>query len=162
MRVYRRRVRTQLRTRGLSVPEIDDLAQEIFFGLHLSLKSSFPESVGALLYTITRRRVVDHLRTMGKEPYSLGLPSSASEPPKTPQDPGRALDGEAGRLWVLSQLTEEEKAILEAVDLDEMKVEDAAIALDIPLGTFKRHLGLARKKLAGLLQELQARGGEAA
>jgi RNA polymerase sigma-70 factor (ECF subfamily) len=164
LRAHRGRVWAQLARRGLQPAEIEDLVQEVFLGLHVSLKKrGFPDNITALLYLIARRKLGNHLRKKKQqEPFSIGLPSSGSEPPRTPPDPERAVDRQVVPERLLSQLSSEERAILEAVEVDELTYEEAALALEIPLGTFKRRLVHAREKLAQLARQYQTPEGKAA
>jgi RNA polymerase sigma-70 factor, ECF subfamily len=151
-----------LRRRGLQRAEMEDLVQVIFISLHgLIAAGSSPKPLAAWLYRSARSKAWTLRRAKQREPFSTGLPSSGSEPPLTP-GLDRAMDRHTVPERVLSQLSDEDRAIIEAVEVDELSYEEAAEALDIPLGTFKRRLPEARERLAVLALQYQGPGGRAA
>ncbi len=163
VREHARGVRRQLARGHLQRAEVDDLMQESFVSLYQSIVANGPpKRIRAWLWKATRRRLVNFLRDRQREPFSTGVPSSGSEPPRTPPDPGRAIDRETLPNLVRSQLSDEDWAIIEAIEVDELSYEEAAEALDIPFGTFKRHLTRARKRFAEVVQQYRGPGPKAA
>lgn len=153
IKTHRSTVWGMLRGRGLEREEAKDLSQEIFVALHLSIvDEGFPDSLTKWLRTTTHGKLLNHLRGKKREPVSVGLPSSGSEPPRTPRDLDAALDGATLRALVFPLLSSEHREVLEAVRAD-LSYEEAAGALDIPLGTFKRRLIEARRQVVLLAQQ---------
>ncbi len=162
IRDHQERVQAQLRRGGLQDADVLEVAQEVFIALFKFLvKRGSPDSTAAWIYLKTRCKLRNFLRDRRREPPSTCLPSSGSEPPRTPPDPEGAINRQVVPERVLSQLSCEDQAILQAIEVDELSYEEAALALGIPLGSFKRRLGETRRRLRALAKPYRP-GGEAA
>ncbi len=155
VRAHRRQVWAQLRERRIGRANVEDLFQEVFLSLHAAiLEEGFPDSVAGWLRKVTEGKLLNYLRGKKREPFSLGLPSSGSEPPRTPPDLERAMDRQDLPQRALQLLSEEHRAVVEKVILEELTYDEAAEALDIPLGTLKKRLIHAKRRLVELAEQL--------
>jgi RNA polymerase sigma-70 factor (ECF subfamily) len=145
----------KLRGRALQRAEALDLVQDIFLELHTSMRDEgFPDSIPRMVQGVTQGKLLNHLRSKKREPYSVGLPSSGSEPPRSPVDVDRAIDAGALRAWVLPQLSSEHREALEAVIVHGLSYEEAAEVLGLTFGSFKRRIVEARRRIAELAAQL--------
>ena len=122
-------------------PDIVDTAlQDTFVSAWRSAGSYRAElgEVGAWLWSIAVRRLVDQLRRRRPATPMAELPEPEPLPP--PGTPAHAL---------LSQLPAELHSVVRAVYLDGLTTAEAAVLLGIPQGTVKSRLSRARP----LLQE---------
>jgi RNA polymerase sigma-70 factor, ECF subfamily len=139
-----------------SVPEADvsDAAQQTFVALHRKLVSDgFMEDRAKLVIKLAYGVVRNHRRAKRREPFSVGLPTSSSEPPRTPADLGGRLDGKKAVAWLLPQIPEEQREVLE-LSLADLSPAEIAAALDIPLGTAKSRLTTAKRRLRELAEAM--------
>jgi RNA polymerase sigma-70 factor (ECF subfamily) len=144
-------VRGRIRRWALTDAAAEDLFQESFLALWEDLLAhGFPDRLEARLRTITVRKLCHHLRDAKRSPETLGVPSSGSAPPATPPDLNRALDYAAVVREILPRLSRKHRAVLEAAIGDELTHQEAAIALDLPLGTVKSELMAAKRAFAAL------------
>jgi RNA polymerase sigma factor (sigma-70 family) len=136
--------------RSLHEAEVTDAAQRTFIALHRKLvNDGFIERRATLVIKLALGVVRNVRRGKRREPYSLGMPTSSSEPPRTPPDLGRRIDAEKAKAWLLSQLTEEQREVLE-LSLAGLSPDEIADALDLPLGTAKWRLTAARRRFKEL------------
>jgi RNA polymerase sigma-70 factor (ECF subfamily) len=103
----------------------------------------------AWLFTILHNLHVNEVRRLKSRPDLLALDDAALEVPIAANvDGGLALrDLDAA----LQQLPEEQRAVLLLVGLEEMRYEEVARTLDIPVGTVMSRLSRARERLRALL-----------
>lgn len=152
---HRKQVFALLHKKGLSVAAAEDAYQEIFTGLFTFLcANGFPESPAALLYTIADRKSCDQIRPEAGAPVTVGLPSSGSEPPRTPQSIEGALDRKRVAREIFARLSADQQRVLHLVDVRGLTYEQAAEALKLPVATFKSRLFTARARFAELAAEL--------
>jgi RNA polymerase sigma-70 factor (ECF subfamily) len=145
-----------LRRRGLDGPEADDLLQEVFLALHNNiLEHGFSTNIPKWLHTVTERKAIDHVRAQNRAPFSIGLPSSGSEKPRSSQlDAERALHFQEIARRIFSQLSPEHQEVIDAVVLRGLTHTDAAAMLGIPEGTVKSRLIAAKRALLALAEPL--------
>jgi RNA polymerase sigma-70 factor (ECF subfamily) len=93
-------------------------------------------AVGAWLWTIAVRRLVDQLRRRAPPTPVDDVPDTVELPP-----PGTPADE------LLAGLAPELQGVVEAVYLDGLTVNEAALLLGIPAGTVKSRLSRARTEL---------------
>ncbi len=97
--------------------------------------------VGAWLWTIAVRRLVDQLRRRTPATPVDVVPESGELPP--PGTPVHEL---------LAGLAPDLQGVVEAVYLDGLTVNEASVLLGIPAGTVKSRLSRARTDLKGVLR----------
>lgn len=145
----------QLRRRGLEGPAAEDLLQEVFFLLHSEiLETGFPIDVPWRLHRITEGKLLNHLRARKRDILSLGLPSSGSEPVRTPPEAERALDLRELSRQLLPMLSDEHREVVEMVILNGVPHAEAAAALGIAPGTLKSRLMAAKDRLLEAAEKL--------
>jgi len=148
-------VRRHLLRRGLDQADAEDVAQEVFLKLHGKiLEGGFPDNVSGMLYRITTGKFLNHVRNEKLDPVSVGLPSSGSEPPKTPADLDRVMDHRRVAPQMLSLLTDDQREVVVLVLIDRLSHSEAADALGIALGTVKSRLMSAKRRMLDLIEQI--------
>ncbi len=141
---------------GVSEADVDDVAQEVFLGVHRNLASFEGRcAMRTWIYGICHRRVIDYRRRAMTRPEVL-----TDEPPEqgseAPQDDG--LDLERARLHlnqVLDGLDSEKRAVFVLFEIEGMPMEEVAEVVGCPLQTAYSRLYAARKKVEALAQRLR-------
>ena len=150
--------------RGIRGAALDDLVQEVFAAFFRAVcASGFPSDLRAELDGIAAGKASNHLRGAGRDPVTVGLPSSGSEKPRSGPDLLRALDVDEFRRRLLPALTAEQLAVVDAVLYRGLSHEEAALELGIPRTTVTSRLMAARRvmvEMAELFFSPSQRGGE--
>ena len=144
-----------LRLLGVRQDDVEDTAQEVFLrafrGLH-GFKKGRP--FGAWIYRITVNAAMDH---RGRERARLQDHDEVSSE-RLSELPGVVpeLDMEAARLRgrllaALAALTDRERAVFVLKEIEGLDNGEIAVALRVSRITVRRHLGLARDRLRGIL-----------
>jgi RNA polymerase sigma-70 factor (ECF subfamily) len=133
--------------------QVEDLAQEVFLKIHRGL----PYFRGEARLTTWIFRIV--LNLLSQEGQKRRTSREVALDPEVPAHQLRAVDRSAGDLELRDRL---EKAmtllppnyrlLIAGHYLQDVKYEDLAEALDIPVGTVKTHLHRAKKQLRALLE----------
>ena len=145
----------RLRKRGLESHEAEDLLQEVFLTLHNQiLETGFVDSIPAMLHTLTDRKILNHVRAQKRAPFSIGLPSSRSEKPRSQLDVERALHLQEVARRIFPQLSPEHREVIDKVVLQGLTHTDAAARLGIAEGTLKSRLIAAKRALLALAEPL--------
>jgi RNA polymerase sigma-70 factor (ECF subfamily) len=133
--------------------DCEDLLQEVFLAVWRRSSLYRPERGEPLtwLFAILRNKVIDHRRRASARPRYEELDTERTEPPAPDADPG-------DRRLVLEQalvaLRPDERRALEMTYFAGLTYEEAATALEVPLGTLKSRIS------AGLRRLRDALGGE--
>ena len=144
-----------LRKRGLDSHEAEDLLQEVFLALHDHiLENGFVAHLPGMLHALTQGKVLNHVRAQKRSPFSIGLPSSGSEKPRSQLDVERALHFQQVARRIFSQLSPEHQEVLDKVVLKGLTHTDAAAVLGIPEGTLKSRLIAAKRALLAAAEPL--------
>jgi RNA polymerase sigma-70 factor (ECF subfamily) len=136
--------------------DAEDVTQEVFIDLWKSA-ARFDERCGSevtFVTTITRRRLIDRQRRIGRRPVSQPLPEVVPE--RSDASPFADIDSRddvvRARLALQSLRPDEREVILLAVDQG-LTHEQIAVRTGLPVGTVKTHIrrGLlkVREELAG-------------
>jgi RNA polymerase sigma-70 factor (ECF subfamily) len=148
-------VRNLLRKRGLDSHEEDDLFQEVFVTLHNDLlEHGFADSLPAKLKALTWGKILNYERAQKRAPFSIGLPSSGSEKPRSQLDVERALHFQEVARRIFPQLSPEHREVIDKVILKGLTHTEAAALLGIPEGTLKSRLIAAKRALLELVEPL--------
>lgn len=144
-------VRAFLRRLCDSDATADDLAQETF----LKAKKALPGyrgdgSLASWLLRIAYREFLSFKRSRGARDT---LVDTIDEPNELDDGSHRRTDRTLERdvRRALAGLSDDERACIAACFFDELTHEEAATALEMPLGTVKSHIARAREKLRGPL-----------
>jgi RNA polymerase sigma-70 factor (ECF subfamily) len=126
----------------------DDLAQETF----LKAKRALPGyrgdgSLASWLLRIAYREFLSFRRSRAGQTTLIDIVEEVDEGSQRRTD--RTLERDVRR--ALAGLSDDERACIAACFFDELTHEEAAAALELPLGTVKSHIARAREKLRGPL-----------
>ena len=132
---------------------VEDLAQEVFLKIHRGL----PYFRGEAKLTTWIFRIV--LNLLGEDAQKRRASREVALDPERPAHEPRTHDRAAGDLELrdrlekaLAHLPPNYRLLVAAHYLHDVKYEDLADALDIPVGTVKTHLHRAKKRLRELLE----------
>lgn len=135
----------RLGNRGLEPWEAENLLQETYLTSFLRIvEKGFPPNLPASLMLIASRKLMNFKRKRRRSPMSVGLPSSGSEPVKTPPTPERVMDRKELARQLLWSLPEELRDVVRLVMYEGMSGPAAALELGIPEGTVKSRLAKAK------------------
>lgn len=141
---------------GVAESDVDDVAQEVFLGVHRNL-SRFEGrcSLRTWVYGICHRRAVDYRRRASVRPelYSDDPPDQGVE---ANQEQGIALAQARAQLaHVLDQLDEEKRTVFVLFDIEGIPMEEVAEIVACPLQTAYSRLYAARRKVEASLTRLR-------
>ncbi|MGE0434149.1 MAG: RNA polymerase sigma factor [Planctomycetota bacterium] len=147
----------------------EDFTQEVLIKLYRAAERYTPQArFTTFLYRIATNYLIDHYRSAAVRPTSLSLYGGA---PGDPDGESRLVDNlesrpsapEEGMLRsemeeriqrAVAQLPSEQRLVFTMSEIDGMKYQDIAEALDIPLGTVKSRMHTAFQRLRDLLRDL--------
>ena len=143
-RAHEGELRNYLRRRARDTHLADDLLQEVFVKA-MQQGSDFCtlDNARAWLFQVARNTLIDHHR-LGKE--VTGLPEDIPQP-ESEHEPIQALSACVKR--VLSELTDEDRDIIEQCDLEGVKQKDYAARHGLSLAATKSRLLRARERMRG-------------
>ena len=151
----------------------EDFAQEVLVRLFRAAESYSPEAkFTTFLYRIAKNYLIDHFRSQSIRPHPLSLDGATGagedgpggEPTRlvdvlpgkgrAPESPLESL--ELGELIMdaIDQLPLEHRMVFLMSEVEEMRYQDIAEALEIPVGTVKSRMHTAYHRLRELLKEL--------
>jgi RNA polymerase sigma-70 factor (ECF subfamily) len=137
---------------GVAEADVDDVAQEVFLGVHRNL-SKFEGrcSLRTWVYGICHRRAVDYRRRASVRPEVY-----ADEPPEqgvaADQEQGMALSQARVHLArVLDSLDEEKRTVFVLFDIEGVPMDEVADIVGCPLQTAYSRLYAARRKVEATL-----------
>ena len=139
--------------------DAEDVTQEVLLRMWKNLDSLNDDRVGSWLLKVTRNACIDaHRRrkTLGKviEVNSDGITyENAAAPDGLPDAGAEASDFQEHLRVSIAQLPEPHRSIVVCREIEEMKYEEIAEALELPLNTVKVYLHRARKMLRDQLRE---------
>lgn len=137
---------------GVAEADVDDVAQEVFLGVHRNLdKFEGRCSLRTWVYGICHRRAVDYRRRARVRPELY-----ADEPPEqgvaADQEQGMALSQARVHLArVLDSLDEEKRTVFVLFDIEGVPMDEVAEIVGCPLQTAYSRLYAARRKLEATL-----------
>lgn len=130
----------------------DDLYQETFLTLHnYILERGFPDNIPGMLHSIVEGKVSNHMLVKGRVPFSIGLPSSTSEPRRSAPDVDRAVDIRELVRRFIPQLSLEHQEVLDKVVVNGFTHTEAAAVLGIAERTVNSRLAGAKHALRELV-----------
>jgi RNA polymerase sigma-70 factor (ECF subfamily) len=112
------------------------------------------DSLPGWLHTCTERKAINHVRAQKRAPFSIGLPSSGSEKPRSQLDVERALHFQEVARRIFPQLSPEHREVIDKVILKGLTHTEAAALLGIAEGTLKSRLIAAKRALLELVEPL--------
>jgi RNA polymerase sigma-70 factor, ECF subfamily len=140
----------------------EDVTQTVFITAYEKMKSFRNGSFRSWLFQIAKNRSIDLYRSNQRHPtISLNDPISAEDEQDriewiqdgtlSPVEQVEAQERANMIQNLLQRLPEEYRTVLVLIDIHEMNYEEAAQALNVPLGTIKSRLVRGRLKLRDLL-----------
>jgi RNA polymerase sigma-70 factor, ECF subfamily len=137
----------RLRRRCAVEELVDNALQDTFVSAWRSAPDYRIErgEVGAWLWTIAVRRLIDQLRHRAP-------PTPVDVVPDAGEDAGELPPPGTPANELLARLPPDLQGVVEAVYLDGLTVNEAAVLLGIPSGTVKSRLSRARTELRGVLR----------
>src|SRR5580692_4008954 len=149
--VYRAHFRFVYRTLcrlGVREADLMDVSQNVFMVVHRQLAGfEYRSALTTWLFSICRLVVKDYLRSAPIRLEVLVDVRDLSARVASGDSPLRRLDAEAlGRMLdvILDKLPEKLRLVFVLFELDEMSGEDIAHLIDVPVGTVRSRLRLAR------------------
>jgi len=141
----------------------EDAVQDIFVDIwrHAARFDASAGSEATFVATITRRRLIDRIRKIGRQPASRPIDESGgvvvSERTDVPEAPALSEEAALAR-QALSELSEDQQRVLQLSIFHGQSHERIAAATGLPLGTVKTH---ARRGLIRIREAIaKARGPE--
>ncbi len=148
VRAHQGMVRSFLRRLCDTDATADDLAQETFLKAKRALKGFRGEgSLASWLLRIAYREFLSFKRSRGARDSLVEIVDDIDDGSQRRTD--RSLERDVRR--ALGALSDDERACIATCFFDELTHEEAAAALELPLGTVKSHIARAREKLRGPL-----------
>lgn len=152
--------------RRLGVADVEDAAQRVFLVLARRLGDVPADSERAFLFSSAVRVAADCRKHQARSPVELSLDGELDSMDHAPTAEDE-LDARRLRAWldqVLDTLTEEHRAVLVLVDLEEQTMAETSEVLGIPAGTVASRLRKARETFeaaAAALKHQISEGGRA-
>ena len=152
-RRYAPRVKAHLSARGVAGVAADELTQEVMLvlwrkaGLYDANRGSLP----AWLYTISRNCLCNRARGEQRRQIDLEAPEPGG-PPATGEELVMAAERQKALALSLSQLSGEQREILEGAYWRGQTMQECAEERQIPLGTVKTRVRLALQHLRELMK----------
>lgn len=142
----------------------EDITQSVFITAFEKINSFRNGSFRSWLFQIAKNRSIDNHRSQQRhQTISLNVPIDeendqeridlVEDQARTPGDQIELQEQAEIIQRLLQGLTEEYRSVLVLVDMNDMNYEEAAQALNVPLGTVKSRLARARVKLRDLAVE---------
>ena len=141
-----------LRRQGLSVADAEDVSQEVFLTMWRRWSDYDPRRpLRAWLAGMALRTAYRYTGRQGRE-VPRGFIVDAPDDQPTPEDHAAEASERTLLLEVLSELSERERTVLQARDVDGVPMQDIAGRLGIPLQTAYTRLRSGRRNFSRLLR----------
>jgi len=154
MKRYSGLVWSLVRSRLGNSPDAEDLTQEIFIEIWKSADRFDPNagSEAVFIATITRRRVIDRLRSIGRKPETEEFDETLLQPVEATETEQIAVDADRARA-ALSHLREDQRALIVMGVIEGMTHSEIATATGKPLGTVKTQMRRGLAKVRAMLED---------
>jgi RNA polymerase sigma-70 factor (ECF subfamily) len=142
---------------GVAESDVDDVAQEVFLGVHRNLQGFEGRcALRTWIYGICHRRAIDYRRRAMTRPEL-----ATDEPPEigtdAEQEDGLDLGLARAKLnQLLESLDEEKRSVFVLFEVEGIPMEEVAEIVGCPLQTAYSRLYAARKKVDALAQRMRA------
>ena len=138
--------------RHVGVADAPDVVQRVFTDVWRNAGNYDPDRpLGAWVFTIARRRVIDELR--GRPPATQPLPDSSVLHAAAGQDLAAERADALAVQGALAQLPAPQRQVLELAYFGDYTQSEIAATLQVPLGTVKARASRGMRRLAALLTE---------
>ncbi len=149
-----------LRRLGLAAADIDDATQKVFLVFAGRVASVEPAAERSFLFASAVRVASDARRKRARSRESLAAEGETFDIEDPSPSAEEGIDDRRLRRWldeVLSTLSEEHRAVLVLVDIEEQTMADASDVLAIPKGTVASRLRRARELFEEAANALKAK-----
>lgn len=146
---------------GVSLADVDDVAQEVFLVAHRKRERLRTDaSPTGWLLGISRRVAATHRRGRAR---GRSREDAATPPTEVPSPETAAIHSEAARLLhdFLATLPEEQRLVFVLYEMDGANATEIADALELPANTVHSRIRLVRERLARFVARQRARGSRA-
>jgi len=135
--------------------DAEDVCQDAFVAAVERIDDCrYPDRFGAWLLQIVRNRARDHLRSRARAVLPIDRVEIASAR-ASPEAEAVREDAAARLLGAIRTLPEERREVLLLHDLEGWTHREIAERMGLPPGTVRSHLHHARRRIRGLLPELE-------
>lgn len=156
MEAYRRPVYSYLVRGGVAEADRDDLFQSIFLKIHKGAAGYEPaRPLAPWIFTIVANTLRNHFRDRPVDGANLETPLDLADPTPGPERVTEARQAVARLEVAIAALPLAQREVLLLTAVAELKQQEVADALGLPLGTVKTQLRRARLALAKTLAPLQ-------
>jgi RNA polymerase sigma-70 factor (ECF subfamily) len=149
--------------------EAFDVTQEIFVSIHQHMEQFRHDAkISTWIFRISRNHCLNRLKYLKRrgrgrsdeygETSELAINASVG----APQTPDESLESARMRAMVhraIQRLDEDQRALVVLRDIEGLAYEEIMEITELAEGTVKSRLHRSREKLAGILSELEAQGG---
>ncbi|MCC6149910.1 MAG: sigma-70 family RNA polymerase sigma factor [Planctomycetes bacterium] len=142
----------------------EDFAQEVLLRVYKSARNWEPNAkFTTFLYRIARNHWIDHCRLLSTQKEKVSLNADAAgegelslidrlpDDIKPPEDDLDRRELYGAIMKALEQLPEEQRMVFVLSEIEEMKYQEIAEVMDVPVGTIKSRMHTAIAKLQELL-----------
>ena len=132
--------------------EARDLAQDVFVKVYKNLRGFSGEGFLPWVLQLTRNASIDRLRRKKARPPAVDLPVedgiALPDPGPNPEDSWWSDTRRQLVQRAMSQMTEQNREIIQLKEIQGLKMDEIATLLGLPLGTVKSRSSRARLELA--------------
>ncbi len=142
---------------GVSEADVEDVAQEVFLGIHRNLPRFEGRcSLRTWVYGICHRRAVDYRRRAYTR-YEIATEEPPDAGSEAPQDEGLDLaQAKASLAQVLDSLDDDKRAVFVLFEIEQIPMEEVAEIVGCPLQTAYSRLYAARRKIDAAAARIRA------
>lgn len=155
---YKREVWETIRSWGVVGSEADDVFQKIFQDLSTRIREhGVPEGVAPLLFTMTQRKVISHLRARGVYNKRFDGEPDADTMPSSKPGPEQLFERAEARQRVediLARMPADAALVFRLLEIDELPYPQVAEHLDRSVETLRVQLHRARARFWDLAARL--------
>ena len=147
------RVKSFVMRGGMAPEQAEEIAQEVMITVWRKAASFDAARAGAAtwIFTIARNRKIDLVRRQARPEPDPEDPLFRPDPPEDPASELAARDRDAHVRAALSELNEDQQAVIRLAFFAGLSHGEVAAQLDVPLGTVKSRLRLAFGRLRDIL-----------
>ncbi len=142
---------------GVSEGDVEDVAQEVFLGIHRNLPRFEGRcSLRTWVYGICHRRAVDYRRRAYTR-YEIATEEPPDAGSEADQDEGIDLaQAKASLTQVLDSLDDDKRAVFVLFEIEQIPMEEVAEIVGCPLQTAYSRLYAARRKIDAAAARIRA------
>jgi RNA polymerase sigma-70 factor (ECF subfamily) len=142
---------------GVAESDVEDVAQEVFLGIHRTLPTFEGRcALRTWIYGICHRRAIDYRRRARVRP-EVATEDPPEQSQEASQDTGLDLELVRTRLnELLESLDEDKRSVFVMFEIEGIPMEEVAEIVGCPLQTAYSRLYAARRKVDALAQRLRA------